>query len=128
MTADGPADDHRERTFRIEEFRDFLRFERGLSARTVDAYVRDVRRMAAHVETAGAAAPGSVTYGHLRDFVASLSEAGRAPATVSRAISSVRGYFRFLVEENLLEADPSEMLEAPRAGRSQPPGLVGGGG
>ncbi|MDH3733054.1 MAG: site-specific tyrosine recombinase XerD [Gemmatimonadota bacterium] len=110
----------RARAFRLEAFRDYLRFERALSDRTVEAYVRDVGAMAERLHGAGAGSPQAVGYEHLRDHVAALSEAGRAPATVSRAVSSIRGYFRFLIEENVLEIDPSELLETPRARRSLP--------
>ena len=66
------------------------------------------------------AGPGGVEYALLRDHVAELGEEGRAASTVSRAISSLRGYLRFLVEEGVLEADPSDRLEAPRGGRTLP--------
>jgi integrase/recombinase XerD len=117
---DREAADAVSRAFRIEEFGDFLRFERGLAARTVDAYVRDVGRFAFLAAEAGVSGPTGATYELLRDYVASLAELGRAPATITRAVSSLRGYFRFLVEEGVLEEDPSELLETPRAGRPLP--------
>ena len=118
MTAEDP--DRIAREFGIEQFADYLRFERGLAARTVDAYVRDVGRFARHATDEGCPTPGRATYESLRDYVASLAELGRSPATITRAVSSLRGYFRFLVEEGMLETDPSELLETPRAGRPLP--------
>lgn len=114
------AEDARARAFHLEEFRDYLRFERALSDRTVEAYVRDLSRLVETAHEAGARAPDDLTYDLLRNHVAVLSEAGRAPATVSRAVSSLRGYFRFLIEEDVLETDPSELLETPRSGRPLP--------
>jgi integrase/recombinase XerD len=108
------------RTFRLEEFRDFLRFERGLSDRTVGAYLRDLDRFVRGAADSGATGPADLAYETLREHVASLSEAGLAPSTVARAISSLRGYFRFLLEEGILETDPSELLESPRGGRPLP--------
>ncbi len=115
----GP-DDAVARSFRLEPFRDYLRFERGLAVRTVDAYVRDLSAFVAFAAREGAVAPGDVDYGALRDYVAALGDLGRAPATVSRAISSLRGYFRFLLEEGVIDRDPSERLETPGAGRRLP--------
>ncbi|MGH7540436.1 MAG: site-specific tyrosine recombinase XerD [Gemmatimonadota bacterium] len=108
------------RTFLLGPFRDYLRFERGLSARTVDAYLRDARRLVEHVSEAGVRGPGGIGYPELRDFVAELAERGLAASTVARAISSLRSYFRFLLEEGEIEADPAERLESPSAGRPLP--------
>jgi len=108
------------RAFRLEEFRDFLSFERGLSVRTIDAYLGDLRKLVGPVAESGATAPTDLTYEMLRDHVAALSASGLAPATVSRAVSSSRSYCRFLLEDGILDVDPSERLETPRAGRPLP--------
>jgi len=116
-----PAEeDARVRAFRLEEFRDFLSFERGLSERTIEAYLRDLTRLVRPLAASGVAAPRDITYEKLRDYVAELSHSGRAPATVSRAVSSIRGYCRFLLEDGILAVDPSERLETPRGGRALP--------
>lgn len=112
--------DEAARAFRVEPFRDYLSFERGLAARTIDAYVRDIGSFVAFAVEAGVRAPEDVRYAELRDYVARLGELGRARSTVSRAISSLRGYFRFLLEEGVVDADPSERLESPGADRSLP--------
>ncbi|WP_420634741.1 site-specific tyrosine recombinase [Candidatus Palauibacter sp.] len=117
MTDPGPDV---EREFHLEPFRDHLGFERGLSPRTIDGYLREARRFAAFAVSEGAASPGQVTYQLLRDHTARLAEEGRAASTVARCVYALRGYFRFLVVEGVLEADPSERLEAPRAGRPLP--------
>ncbi len=106
--------------FLLESFRDHLSFERGLSPRTIDAYLRDVTRLVEFAFARRLSTPEDVTYGLLRDHVAALAQAGRAASTVARSVSSLRGYFRFLVEEGVIEGDPSEQLESPRAGRSLP--------
>ena len=117
MTGDGPGI---ERAFHLESFRDHLGFERGLSPRTIDAYMREARRFAAFAVSEGVARPGGVTYQLLRDHVACLAGEGRAASTVARSVYALRGYFRFLIVEGAIESDPSERLEAPRAGRSLP--------
>lgn len=110
----------RERRFHLGPFADYLRFERGLSRRTRDAYLRDCRQMLAFALERDVDGPEDVDYGLLRDFVADLVDRGLASSTVSRKISSLRGYFGFLTADGILEADPTERLEAPRRGRPLP--------
>ena len=109
-----------DRAFYLGPFRDHLGFERGLSQRTIDAYLREARRFAAFAASKGVAEPGGVTYALLRDHVARLFDAGRAASTVRATIYALRGYCRFLVDEGVIESDPSERLEAPRVGRPLP--------
>lgn len=113
-------DDGAERRFHLGPFADFLRFERGVSRRTRDAYLRDCRQMLAFALERGASGPGDVDYRLLREWVASLVDRGLASSTVSRKLSSLRSYFGFLASEGILEEDPSEKLESPRRGRPLP--------
>ncbi len=106
--------------FLLEPFLDFLSFERGLSDRTLSAYERDLRRLFAFLKERGRGSPREVEAAELREFVYSLTDAGLAPASIRRALSSMRGYFAFLMEEEVLATDPSERLESPRAGRKLP--------
>jgi integrase/recombinase XerD len=106
--------------FRFEQFEDYLTFERGLSDRTVSAYLRDLRRWVDAMVEQGARTPGAVTPAHLREWVISLSEAGLAATSIRRAQSAVRTYYGFLVAEEAVEADPTERLEAPKVGRKLP--------
>jgi integrase/recombinase XerD len=108
------------RAFELESFQDYLSFERGLSAPTLDGYLRDVTRLIEYMSERGILRPSAITYKLLRDHVSGLTETGYARSTVARAISSMRGYFRFLLEEGVIETDPSEQLESPRSGRPLP--------
>ncbi|MFB6239992.1 MAG: site-specific integrase, partial [Gemmatimonadota bacterium] len=110
----------RERRFLLERFDDYLRFERGLSDRTLDAYLRDVGQMAAFAEDRGVEVPREVTYELLRAFVQDLAERGLATSTMARKISTLRTYFEFLSEEGEVEEDPTERLERPRQRRHLP--------
>lgn len=110
----------RERRFLLEPFRDFLQYERGLSRRTVEAYLRDCGAFVAFALGAGVERPRRVDFALLRDFVAHLTSEGLAASTVARKVSALRGYFGFLVEEGIVEGDPTERLEAPKRGRTLP--------
>jgi integrase/recombinase XerD len=111
--------------FYTERFEDYLRFERGLSTTTSSAYAADLSQLIAYLEAAGFESPRSVTVGELREFIYQLKDAGRAPASIRRKISSLRSYFGFLQAEGLIESDPSELLEGPKTGRTLPTVLSG---
>ena len=108
------------RAFREELFADYLAFERGLSARTLEAYGRDVARLVRYLSDRGIVRPGEVTRLELRDYVYSLKDRGLAPTSIRRALSSMRAYFAFLLDEQAIEADPTEQIESPRVWRTLP--------
>ncbi len=110
----------RDSSFRLESFVDYLSFERGLSDRTLSAYQRDLEKLLVFLERKGRNEPADVTPQDLRDFVFHLKDSGLAPSSIRRTLSSLRGYFAFLLEEGVLEVDPSERLESPRAWRKLP--------
>ena len=85
--------------FALEPFRDYLALEAGNSPHTVANYLRDIRRFALYVSTAGAKAPTDVSGARIRDFVYSLKDLGLTPATIRRQISALRTYYRFLIGE-----------------------------
>jgi integrase/recombinase XerD len=106
--------------FRFEQFEDYLTFERGLSDRTVAAYLRDLRRWVGVMVEHGARRPADVTPEALREWVFALKEAGHAATSIRRAQSAVRTYYGFLVAEGAVEVDPTERLESPRVARKLP--------
>ncbi|HSM36622.1 MAG TPA: site-specific tyrosine recombinase XerD [Longimicrobiales bacterium] len=107
-------------SFRAGEFVDYLRLERGLSERTVAAYEREVDRLGGFLAGRGRAGPGDATPEDLRQFAYWLKDAGLAGSTIRRALSAVRTYYAFLIGEELVEADPTETVDAPRPGRPLP--------
>ena len=106
--------------FRFEQFEDYLTFERGLSDRTVAAYLRDLRRWVAVMVEGGAARPEEVTSEALRTWTFGLKEAGLAATSIRRAQSALRTYYGFLVAEGAVEVDPTERLESPNVARTLP--------
>jgi integrase/recombinase XerD len=106
--------------FRLEPFVDYLSFERGLADRTLSAYTRDLKRLLAFLADLGRQTPEAITHEDLRGYLFHLHDSGLSPTSVRRALSAIRGYFSFLLEENVLQVDPSERLSAPRTGRPLP--------
>jgi len=108
------------RDFGLEGFRDFLALESGHSANTVEAYSRDLRRLAEFAAAKGVRDPGKLTRPMLREFVYLLKDLGLSAATIRRTVSGVRTYYAFLIGEGRMAADPSDRLESPRRGRVLP--------
>ena len=109
-----------DRAFWLEGFRDFLALESGHSANTVEAYLRDLRRLGEFSLVRGIDDPSRVTRTHLRDFVYLLKDLGLSAATIRREVSAIRTYYGFLVGEGRVSDDPSDRLETPRRGRVLP--------
>ena len=116
----GMATDARSRSFLIARFSDYIALEQGLSPRTIEAYERDLSRFAEYAESKGAAAPADITATMLREFVYHLKDLGLSPASIRRSVSALRTYFRFLVGDAIVSADPSERLETPKRWRTLP--------
>lgn len=109
-----------DRDFWLEGFRDFLALEAGNSANTVEAYLRDLRRLGEFATARGVRDPGRLTLRNLRDFVYLLKDVGLSAASIRRAVSAIRTYYGFLVGEGRVKSDPSDRLESPRRGRVLP--------
>ena len=109
-----------DRDFWLEGFRDYLALESGHSANTVEAYLRDLRRLGEFAASKGKRDPGALTRPLLRDFVFLLKDLGLSPASIRRAISAIRTYYGFLVGEGKVSDDPSDRLKSPRRGRVLP--------
>ncbi|MBV6520954.1 MAG: Tyrosine recombinase XerD [Gemmatimonadaceae bacterium] len=108
------------RDFFLERFDDFLALEQGASPRTREAYGRDIARLARYLAEAGVAHPRDVQVKDLRRFVFALKDAGLSPESIRRSVSAIRTYFRFLLSEAVVQADPSEQLELPKRWRTLP--------
>ena len=113
-------DEETTRAFMLDAFGDFLTLEQGASPRTLEAYRRDVERLAQFARAKGLGAPLDLTSRTLRDFVYQLKDLGLSPASIRRGISAIRTYFRFLLAEGHVVRDPSERLETPKRWRTLP--------
>jgi integrase/recombinase XerD len=108
------------RAFHVQAFLDHLAFERGLAGETLAAYRHDIVRLAAFLVSQGCASPAEATTGQLRSFVLGLKDLGLSASSIARNLSAIRGYFGFLLGENLVVADPSDRLQTPRGWRRLP--------
>ncbi len=110
----------RTRPFLLERFAEYLTLEQGSSVRTNESYGRDLQRLAEWAVAHGARSPETLTAAHLREFVYYLKDLGLSPASIRRGVSAIRTWYRFLLAEGAVKADPSERLETPRKWRTLP--------
>lgn len=103
----------------IERYRRYLSLEKSLSIHTVSAYMTDLEKLLTFTTREGISI-GDVKLEHLETFVAGLYDTGINPRSRRRIVSGVRSFFHFLVVDNYMESDPSELLENPRSGLKIP--------
>ena len=106
--------------FYLQEFREYLQFERGVSPRTLDAYGRDLQRLVDYGGRTGVESVAGITSAKLREFVYDLKDQGLQATSIRRTLSALRTYFGFLVAEGHVTADPTEQVEMPKTWRKLP--------
>ena len=109
---------HREND-KIERYKTYLRLEKAPSANSIDAYLTDLDKLTNFVESEGKKY-ADVTYDDLQQFVARLHDIGIHPRSQARILSGIRSFYRFLIMEDYLKADPTELLESPQTGFKLP--------
>ena len=103
----------------IKHFVSFLKIEKGLAENSIFAYQNDVAKLAdfsigQNLEVT------DLTFDHLKGFITDLYDLGLSARSQARIISGVKQFFGFLMLENIILDDPSELLEMPRLGRKLP--------
>ncbi|MPR32452.1 site-specific tyrosine recombinase XerD [Salmonirosea aquatica] len=105
----------------IKHFKNYLRLERSLSGHSVDAYVHDADKLREYAELHGlASSPADITEEHLLGFLRYLTELGLSAHTQARFLSGIKAFFKYLLLENVIREDPSELVESPRLPRKLP--------
>ncbi|MGM0498015.1 MAG: site-specific tyrosine recombinase XerD [Bacteroidota bacterium] len=107
--------------FTINEFINFLRLERALSNNSIEAYRNDIKKFIQYLEAKGLSLlPHQIESDHLQNFIHWINELGISPRSQSRVISGIKSYYKYLLIENYIQKDPTELLETPKIGRELP--------
>ncbi|MFI5171395.1 MAG: site-specific tyrosine recombinase XerD [Chitinophagales bacterium] len=105
----------------IKEFKSYLQLERSLSANSVEAYVRDISKLNQYLElNHDTTFPEQIKRKHLEGFLIYLHRLGMNDKSQSRIISGVRAFYKFLLMEDLIDDDPSQLLDLPKLQRKLP--------
>jgi len=108
----------------VDDFLDHLKVERGLSPNTLDGYARDLARLGRSLDARGRRYADEVTPLDLTEHLMDMAKAGLSARSRARALVAVRGLFRHLVGERWIDADPTELVDAPKVARRMP-GVLG---
>jgi len=104
----------------FHDFLTMLRVERNVSTHTMDAYKRDINQYLMYLGDLDKKNLSDVKSTHIRDYIRLLSDGGMAPASISRIISSIRNYYRFLSSENILDENPVLLINNPKLPKKLP--------
>ncbi|GAB3759413.1 site-specific tyrosine recombinase XerD [Spirosoma pomorum] len=109
----------------INAFKNYLKLERSLSENSVEAYLHDAEKLYQYILlTDPALSPIQVSEKQLMNFLAYLGELGLSAHSQARMLSGLKSFFKYLVYENLIQHDPTQLLEAPKLGRKLPDTLT----
>ena len=104
----------------FHQYKSYLVFEQNLSPNSVDAYTRDVQRYLEYLKRTGLDSALNATPKHVHRLVQLLSELGLSANSLARNISAIRGFYRFLIAENITKTDPTENIDRPKLARHLP--------
>jgi len=105
----------------MEEFLDFLRYEKRFSPHTVTSYQTDLSQFATFLKQEyELTEPAQATHPLIRDWVVSLMGQDLDPRTVNRKVACLRSYYKFLLRLRQIEANPMLRIKAPKMAKKLP--------
>ena len=105
----------------IKGFQSYLKLEKSLSANSIEAYTRDIDKLYQFTEIhPDKLNPENITLSHLRQFVVWVNESGMIPSSQARILSGIKAFYKYLLMEDLINSNPSELLESPKIQRKLP--------
>lgn len=105
----------------INGFKSFLRLEKSLSINSILAYLNDVEKLETYLEINNLNLKvNEVDYKHLKDFIRWINDMGLSAQSQSRIISGIKAFYKYLLLEDIISKNPTELLESPRIGRKLP--------
>jgi len=105
----------------IKEYEGFLKLEKGLSPHSIEAYLSDLKKLDQFLlHTRITVGPEMLTTEQLGQFLSWISELGLSARSQARILSGIKAFYRYLLMEDILQKDPTALLEGPRLGRKLP--------
>jgi len=105
----------------INGFKSYLMLERSLSANSIDAYTRDIDKLMEFINLQfEGISPLVIELHHLEAFILFINELGLGPRSQARILSGIRAFYKYLLVEDLIDDDPTELIEGPKLKRKIP--------
>lgn len=107
-------------THSLVEYIEYLHIERGLSGNTEEAYRNDIMFFIEFLESEDTEVFDKITRSHINRYIRKLRQENYAPSSVTRKIASLRGWFKWMVGNEIISTDPTAGLEQPKMARHLP--------
>jgi len=105
----------------IKGYRSYLKLELSLSQNSIEAYDHDVNKLVQFLDYHKLKhTPVTITTDVLKDFIRWINELGMSARTQARVISGLKSFYKYLLIENIVSDDPTELIEGPKLGRKLP--------
>jgi integrase/recombinase XerD len=109
----------------INGFSGYLKLEKSLSGNSIEAYIRDIRKLVQFFElTHKNISPDQVKLQDLKEFIQWINGFGISAKSQARAISGIKSFYKYLILEDIISQNPAELLESPKFGRKLPDTLT----
>ncbi|MCF7908727.1 MAG: site-specific tyrosine recombinase XerD [Candidatus Omnitrophica bacterium] len=103
----------------LEAFMDYLKVEKGLSVNSIYAYGHDLKKYIAALKKLGIEDPKKISRKDITDYLFNLRK-DVSVRSISRFLSTVKGFHRFLLREKIVSADPTDLIELPKIEKKIP--------
>ena len=105
----------------IAGFKNYLRLEKSLSGNSVEAYLHDVEKLCQYLDfSKNPATASELKASDVRGFLNWINELGMTATSQARILSGLRAFYKYLLYENLVNQDPTELIDSPKTGRQLP--------
>ena len=103
----------------IKSFKSYLQIERSLSENSVQAYTRDVKKFANYAIPLDLSEL-NITIDNIRKFLSEIKDEGISARSQARIISGIKAFYKYLIMEDYLKLNPTELIESPKIGLKLP--------
>jgi len=103
----------------IDKYKRYLLLEKGLSKNTIEAYIRDLKKLLVFVENEQLSLK-TIKTSDLDEFLAGLYDSNLSPRSMSRVISALKSFFRYIMLDQYRDDNPTDLLESPKTGLKLP--------
>ena len=104
----------------IDKYKTHIRLEKGLSENTAEAYLDDLNKLIDFINNDPKIDIFSLKYKDLQHFIAQLNDLGISSRSQARIISGIKSFYHFLLLDDYIDTDPTELLESPKIGQKLP--------
>ncbi|MHB8206914.1 site-specific tyrosine recombinase XerD [Mucilaginibacter sp.] len=105
----------------IKGFQAYLKLEKSLSPNSIEAYSRDIEKLYQFSDAQNIQLkPENITLTDLRNFINWVNELGMIPSSQARILSGIKAFYKYMLMEDIIKDDPSELLESPKIQRKLP--------